>query len=148
MSAGAFINGALLRDFIFSRDTTNGGAQHHSVGARAGRLLSFHRLVIRQQQSRQPRFGLECERQPRVSNYAFNGAVLPTNNVQYSFSFITAADEDGQVLIGGRHNPATVDAAGAASFGVFFNGMQIETATTSPPLPRKRSAAENQSPIE
>src|SRR5439155_11844229 len=67
-----------------------------------------------------------------TNNYTFNGAVLPTNDSQYQFTFRTTANASGGVLLSGRRDSTSVDGAGAASFGVFLNAFQIAAVSTFP----------------
>jgi hypothetical protein len=65
-------------------------------------------------------------------NYTFDGRVAPTTDSQYTFNFPATATGSGQLLIQGRRKPS-VDTAGAQSFGVFLNALQVEIGLPDPP---------------
>jgi|GEM_PF-4239390 hypothetical protein len=67
-----------------------------------------------------------------VANYTFDGGVAPTTDTQYTLNIPVTATESGQVLLQGRRKPS-VDTAGAQSFGVFLNALQVETAPPEAP---------------
>lgn len=129
-AAPDFDQALLLRDVVFSGDTTtNGGLNIQIDGLTAG---EFYRVTIWSYDN--------SSTGNRVSDwfangllaraaYAFNGSVLPTNNLQYQFSFKIAASAGGQLLILGRRNPATSSAG-----GVFLNALQLEVTTPDPPV--------------
>src|SRR5207247_2175684 len=67
-----------------------------------------------------------------VSDYTFDGRVLPTNDLQYRFTFVVAASGTGQILIQGRRDSTSVGTGGAADFGVFLNALQLEPTDPRP----------------
>lgn len=129
VDSGAFTQGFLLRDFIFSRDNAgNGGLDVTINGLTANQL--YH-VVIWSFDS-----GSGGTRVSDWSvngtlmkdNYTFDGRVLPSSNAAYRLSFDATADGSGTILIQGRRENS-VDGNGAASFGVFLNAFQIAAPT-------------------
>lgn len=129
-----FTDSALLKDFVFSRDTTgNDGLDVSIAGLEASR---YYRCVIWSYDN--------GSGGSRVSdwfangtlvkeNYTFDGRVLPANNLSYRFSFVVASDAAGILAIQGRRKPST-DTAGAATLGVFLNGLQVEPTFPEPAI--------------
>ena len=60
-----------------------------------------------------------------TNNYTFNGAVSPTTDAQYRFSFTASANASGAAFISGRRDPTSVDGGNVASFGVYLNALQV-----------------------
>jgi hypothetical protein len=133
VDSGMFTDGLLLRDFVFSRDLNgNGGLDLIIAG-----LVPNHnyRVVIWSFDSGSGGARVSDWSANGVSvreNYTFDGRVLPTNNDNYKFNFLSAADATGTLLIQARRDSASVDANNVASFGVFLNALQV-TPEGSPP---------------
>jgi len=135
VDSGSFTGGNLLRDFVFSRATGAGvieGIDVTIAGLTANTpyqftIWSFDSGSLGNRVSDWFANGTEV-----VSDYAFNGSVLPTDDSQYHFMFTASTNGAGQMVIGGRRDPASIDGAGAASFGVFLNALQIDTVVPEP----------------
>ncbi|HTD68339.1 MAG TPA: LamG-like jellyroll fold domain-containing protein [Candidatus Limnocylindria bacterium] len=145
VDGGAFSNGALLRDFAFSRDNANGGLDITIAGLTPSSFYRFTIWSYDNSSGGNRASDWSANGNLVISNYAFNGTVLPTNNAQYNFAFIALADIAGQVIVSGRRNPASVDAANppVPNFGVFFNGLQIEVAAPQPVLTSQPAGSTN-----
>lgn len=132
--SGALTESLLLRDFIFSRDNTStNGLDVWVTGLAPGQeyqatVWSFDSGSPGNRVSDWYANGL-----PVASNYTFNGSVLPAANTNARFGFAARADAQGRLWIAGRRDPASVDAGGAASFGVFLNALQLSRVL--PPTP-------------
>lgn len=126
-NSGAFTESLLLRDFVFSRDDTGtGGLDIGISGLEANRA---HRLTVwsYDTSSMGNRVSDWSANGVSVTNgYTFNGSTLPTANDQYRFKFDTTATGAGTILLSGRRNLAS------ATFGVFFNALQIERLSPAP----------------
>jgi len=128
VDGGAFTQGLLLRDFVFSRDTNSGGLDITIEGLLAEQ---FYKVTI---------WSFDSGSNPnRVSdwfangvqvqdNYTFTGSALPTSDLQYQFSFQAAASPSGQLAIQGRRDPSSA----AATFAVFLNALRLEIGTPDP----------------
>ena len=123
---GALTESLLLRDFIFSRE--NAGTEGLTVQISGLEADAEYAVILWSYDNGSPGRrvsdwyvnGLQV-----VTNYTFDGRVLPTANEQYRLMFHARADASGQMWITGRRNPASVDGANAASFGVFLNALQL-----------------------
>ena len=130
INSGSFTESLLLRDFIYSLDTTGtGGLDVVTSGLMPNRP---HRLTVWSYDSGSPN--------NRVSNwsingvvvtngYTFNGSILPTSNARYSFGLDATTDGSGRILLSGRRSLTSL----ANSPAVFLDALQVsELATVSP----------------
>jgi hypothetical protein len=120
----------LWRDFIFSRDTNSGGLDITIDGLVASQVYkvtiwSFDSGSTGNRVSDWSANGIL-----QRDNYTFNGSNLPTNDLQYQFSFKVAATPAGQLLIQGRRDGPPA----ANNFAVFLNAFQIEPSVADPPV--------------
>ena len=128
-NSGDFTTENLLRDFVFSRATGFGvtdGLDLTLTGLAPRTpyiftIWSFDSGSAGNRVSDWFANGVEL-----VSDYAFDGRVLPTTDTQQRFSFTASTDASGQIIIGARRDDASVDGIGAASFGVFLNALQVD----------------------
>lgn len=132
VNGGTFSQELLLRDFVFSRDLGTGGLDVTIEGldpdtAYKVTLWSFDSGSGGTRVSDWFANGTLVR-----GDYTFDGRVAPTTDAQYKFSFPVTANGTGQVFIQGRRKNS-VDAAGAQSFGVFLNALQVEIGPPDPP---------------
>lgn len=128
-NSGALTTSDLLRDFVFSRATGAGNTDGFDLtiaGLAANQpyrftIYSFDSSSLGNRVSDWFANGVEV-----ISNYSFNGSVLPADDTQYQFSFTASTDAAGQIVIGGRRDDASLDGASAPSFGVFLNAIQLD----------------------
>ncbi len=126
-NSGAFTESLLLRDFIFSLDSAGtGGLDINVTGLAANQN---HRLTV---------WSFDGQSSgDKVSNwyangvlvnqdYTFNSLVLPTSNEQYRFSFESAANGSGRILLSGRRDTTS------SSTGVYLNALKIESLAFQP----------------
>jgi len=135
LNSGALTTENIFRDFVFSRATGAGitdGLDVTIAGLAANTpfmftIWSFDSGSAGNRVSDWFANGTEV-----VTDYAFNGSVLPVDDLQYQFTITASTNATGQIVIGGRRKAASVDAAGAASFGVFLNALQIDAVVPEP----------------
>jgi hypothetical protein len=133
--SGSFTKGDLLRDFVFSRATGAGVTDglDVTIAGLSGNtpyqftVWSFDSGSAGNRVSDWSANGVEL-----VSDYAFNGSILPTDDTQYRFMFTATTNSAGQIVISGRRDVASVDGNSAASFGVFLNAIQVDTVIPEP----------------
>jgi hypothetical protein len=145
VNSGAFTDSLLLRDFVFSREQT--GTSGLDVTVEGLTPDAFYRVTIWSFDTGSGGNRVSdwtANGNVAISGYAFNGNVLPTTNTQYRFSFVAVANGSGQVVVSGRRNPASVDTAGAAQFGVFLNALQIEPTDPRPSITAQPQGRTNQ----
>lgn len=126
---GIITTGDLLRDFVFSRATGFGvtdGFDLTIAGLAANTpytftIWSFDSSSAGTRVSDWFANGIEM-----VSDYSFDGRNLPSSDTQYQFSITASTDAAGQIIIGGRRDDASLDAAGLPSFGAFLNAIQVD----------------------
>lgn len=123
-----FTNATVFQDFIFNQGatTTNSGISLRVQGLVSNQtytftLWSFDSGSAGNRVSDWYANGILVR-----NNYAFNGAVPPTSNSQYKFSFNATANSSGEVLIQGRRDSSSVDQNNAAATGVFLNALEID----------------------
>jgi hypothetical protein len=136
-----FTDGLLLRDFVFSRDVGTGGLDVAVDGLTPSQFYKVTIWSFDSSSTGRRVSDWKANGNVVMTDYTFDGRVLPTNNIQYRFSFIVAASETGRVLIEGRRDPASVDTANAASFGVFLNALQIEPTQPQPSIVTQPASA-------
>jgi hypothetical protein len=122
VNSGDFTESKLLVDFVFARDTTV--AQGMDVAVEYLEPNAPYRVTIWS-------FDNGSVTLDRISDwmangelvkeaYTFFGSNLPTSNDQYQFSFDTASDDAGAILIQGRKN-----ASAGGSLNVFLNALAV-----------------------
>ena len=130
---GAFTDSLLLRDFVFSRDQTGlGGLDVAISGLNPAEIYSIKLWSWDQQSGGTRTSDWYTNGTLAYANWSFDGRVYPSNNLQYTFSFTGVADGTGTLLFSGRRKSTSVDTAGAASFGVFINALQVAPVTLVP----------------
>ena len=120
VNTGAFTEENLLRDFVFSTPTT--GAEGLDVTIRfltpnqvyKGTIWSFDQANTPARVSDWFANGVLVK-----DDYSFDGAVLPTDNQQYQFSFDVTTDAQGTIVIQGRRE---VSGTGVS---VFLNALRL-----------------------
>jgi hypothetical protein len=120
----------LWRDFIFSRDTNSGGLDITIAGLVGSQVYKVTIWSFDSGSTGDRRSDWFANGLLQKDNYIFNGSNLPTNDLQYQFSFKVVATPAGQLLIQGRRDGAPV----ANNFAVFLNAFQIEPTTADPPV--------------
>lgn len=120
VNSGAFTTQNLLRDFVFSRDQAGTtGLDLTITGLTPNQSYS---MTIWSYDSGSPgnRVSDWTANGVLVKNdYTFDGNSLPATDSQYQFSFDTAADAGGKIVVNGRRDPAS------NQFGVFLNAFQL-----------------------
>src|SRR5262245_22079827 len=119
VNGGAFTESLLLRDFVFSTDSTGTGGLDVAIGGLSPN--SLHQLSVWSFDSGSSgnRVSDWYANGALVTNdYTFSGTNLPTSNVQYRFSFEAISDGSGTILLSGRRDPTSVDQNNVPSFGV------------------------------
>lgn len=125
-NTASFTQAALLQDFIFSRDNTgNGGFDVEISGLQANAsypvtIWSYDNGSGGTRVGDWSAGGIVVK-----EDYTFDGRTLPADDMSYQFSFNTTSDAAGKILIQGRRDSTSVDANGAASFGVFLNALRV-----------------------
>ncbi len=123
---GALTTGALLRDFVFSRDNSGTSGLDVFVGGLSPGQPFYFSVWSYDNSSAGARVsdwfanGLQF-----TNNYTFNGATLPSSDSQYRIGFLATASASGLVIVGARRDTTSVDQNNAASFGVFLNALQV-----------------------
>jgi len=126
-NSGAFTESFLLRDFLFSRDNTGTGGLDIDISGLTSSLTyrvtvwSFDDSSFGAKVSDWYANGLLVK-----TNYTFDGAVSPTSNDQYQFTFDTTANGSGQILIAGRRDLTS------SSYGAYLNALKVETLSPIP----------------
>jgi len=126
LNSGSFTDSLLLRDFIFSRETTGTGGLDATVSGLASNAP--HQISVWSFDSGSP--GGRCANWFAngvlvKDKHRFSGAVLPTSNNDYKFTFTATSDALGRVLLSGRRDTTSTNTAGTADLGVFLNAFQI-----------------------
>src|SRR5439155_3293774 len=108
-NSGSFTESLLLRDFIFSTDTTGTGG----FDVLASGLTPSHpyRLTLWSYDSGSPNNRVSDWSANGVvgtNAYIFNGSSLPTSNARYRFGFDATSDGAGRILLSGRRNTASL----------------------------------------
>ena len=123
----AFTESQLLRDCVWSHDTTTNGGLNVLIE----NLPPTNRLQV-------TIWSFDDANAPvRASDwygngvllrraYQFTNSVLPIRNDQYRFSFTATVNASGQLLIEGRRNPMSTNAMGSRWPAVFLNALQID----------------------
>jgi hypothetical protein len=117
-----FTEERLLRDFVFTRDATNG--QGLDVAVEFLKPSTLHTVTVWS-------FDSGSVGSSRISDwsangalvrgaYAFIGSELPTSNDRYRFSFDATSDAQGTILLQGRRNDAA-----AGGINVFLNALRV-----------------------
>ncbi len=126
-NTATFTNAQILQDFIYneSATATNSGLSVRVQGLVSNQVYqftiwSFDSGSLGHRVSDWFANGVLVR-----DNYSFNGAVLPTSNSDYHFSFSATANSSGEILIQGRRDSASVDQNNAAAIGVFLNALEI-----------------------
>lgn len=128
-AAPDFTQSALLRDVVFQGSTTNGDGLRVTIDGLTPSqwykvtIWSYDNSSTGNRVSDWTANGFQVR-----SAYTFNGSILPTNDLQYQFSFQIPATPGGQLQIDGRRNAGTASAG-----GVFINAMRVELTTPEPP---------------
>jgi hypothetical protein len=123
---GAFTESLLLRDGVYSRDTTTNGGLNVLIenlppsNRVQVTIWSFDVLSIPVPTSDWYANGV-------LGRYAyrFTNSVPPISNEQYRFSFTAVVDAAGHLLIQGRRNPMSTNQVGVQP-GVYLNALQID----------------------
>ena len=134
LNSGAFTQGLLLRDFVFSRDVGNGGLDITIDGLTANQFYKATIWSFDTSSGGRRVSDWSANDNVVINDYTFDGRVLPTNDLQYRFTFVVGASDSGEVLIQGRRDSTSVDTANAPSFGVFLNALQLEPTDPRPSL--------------
>ncbi|MEY2408774.1 MAG: hypothetical protein QOF48_1444, partial [Verrucomicrobiota bacterium] len=129
-NSGGFTESLLLRDFIFSADTTGTGG----LDVLAAGLASSHayRVSVWSYDSGSPNNRVSdwsANGMVVTNGYTFNGSTLPTSNERFRFTFDSTSDGAGRILVSGRRNAASL----ASSPAVFLNALQIFELASVPP---------------
>jgi hypothetical protein len=128
-NAVSFTQERLLKDFIYSPDTTtSGGLNLDFTGLTPSTL---YRVTIWSYDNSSPGTRVSdwfANGAQVIDNYTFSGSVLPTNNALYQFSFTAYSTAGGGLLVQGRRDAATSTAG-----GVFVNALQIDLTVPDPP---------------
>ncbi|HQL75605.1 MAG TPA: LamG domain-containing protein [Phycisphaerae bacterium] len=119
VNSGAFTQDKLLRDFVFVSGTAAAdGLDLLIQGLGANELYEVTLWAFDTGSGGGRSSDWFANGVLVADNYSFNGAVLPTSNDQYAFSFLAYADEDGELLLAGR-------AAGGSNPNVFLNALEL-----------------------
>jgi hypothetical protein len=125
--AGAFTQGALLRDFVFASaaDPDTSGLDAHLTGLMPNwpykvTVWSFDTGSGGNRVSDWFANGTQV-----IENYTFNGTVPPTSNADYQFSFPAWVDGTGGLTIAGRQD------ATSSSHAIFLDGLQVSHLPTA-----------------
>ncbi|HEY3395955.1 MAG TPA: chitobiase/beta-hexosaminidase C-terminal domain-containing protein, partial [Lacipirellulaceae bacterium] len=123
VDSGAFTDGQLLQDFVFSRDIGTGGLDVRIDGLEPG---AIHTLTVWSFDSGSPgqRTSDWTTNGIAIDDYSVEGGTPPASNETYRFSFVVAANAQGQILLQGRKDESTSD------FAVFLNALKLETGDT------------------
>lgn len=128
---GAFTEGRLLRDFIFSREVTGTGGLEVTInGLEPNRP---YRLTVWSFDSgsaggRASDWYINGDL--LTNGYRFGGQALPTSNEQYRFNLDGSADSNGTLLLSGHRSSSSTNVSGANDLGVFLNALQISSLST------------------
>ena len=118
----AFTESLLLRDFVFSTDSTgNGGLDLTVAGLAPGRTHRFTVWSFDTGSTGNRVADWHANGVQVADDYTFNGSVHPVANEQYRFIFDAPADAAGQVVLSGRRVPPSSD-----SYGVFLNALRVD----------------------
>ncbi len=131
VAGGAFTQAQLLQDFVFARDSSgNEGLDVTVLGLvpNAKYPVTIWSFDTSSNGFRVSDWYVGDE--VVMEDYTFDGreddVAPPTfDDTRFRFDFVAQADETGTLVIKGRRDSASVDTAGAASFGVFLNGLRI-----------------------
>lgn len=127
LNSGAFAETLLLRDVLFSQDSTGtGGLDLNLAGLTPN---AAHRLTVWSfdgQSSGNKVSDWYANGSLVKGDYLFNAATPPTNNNQCRFTFDASANGSGAMLVSGRRDAASV------SFGVYLNALKVERLTPQP----------------
>ncbi|HTD85908.1 MAG TPA: hypothetical protein VK850_04970 [Candidatus Binatia bacterium] len=126
---GAFSDGQLLRDCVYSPDTTTNGGLNVQIDNLSGSNRFLVTVWSFNEDSAPIRASDWYANKVLVRRgYQFTNSVLPVRNDQYRFSFTAFTDAAGQLLIEGRRNPVSTNANGAIFPvpGVYLNALQID----------------------
>jgi hypothetical protein len=119
---GAFTQEQLLRDFVFSRDTTP--EQGMDVTAEYFKPNTAYTVTIWSFDNGSVTLDRISDWSangiPVRTGYTFFGSNLPTTDDQYRFTFATVSDGDGKIVISGRRSPAA-----GGGLNVFINAVEI-----------------------
>lgn len=129
VNSGAFTESLLLRDFIFSTDSTGTSGLDISLGGLAPN--GAHRLTVWSYDSGSVGARVSdwsANGMLAVNNYTFDGGILPTSNTQYRFTVDTTASGGGTILLSGRR-----DTSSSGGLGVFLNALQVSTLSFTAP---------------
>lgn len=126
LNSGSFTDSLLLRDFIFSRETTGTGGLDATISG----LASNAPLQITLWSFDTGSTGGRCANWFAngvlvKDKHRFSGAVLPASNEVYKFTFSATSDALGRVLLAGRRDPTSTNTAGTADLGVYLNAFQV-----------------------
>lgn len=131
-NSGDFSEALLLRDFVFSMDRTGTGGLDVTIEGLTPNLP--HRVTIWSYDAGSAGSRVanwSANGSPLITQYTFNGSVLPTSDSQYQFTADASADANGRIRITGRRDPSSVSSSGSADFGVFLNAFHL--AAINPP---------------
>jgi hypothetical protein len=120
-NAGAFTEGALLRDFVFSRDFIGGQGLDLSIAGL--RPNQAYQVSVWSFDSGSPGARISdwlANGTPVRTGYTFDGASLPLSNESCRFDFSVQSSPAGQVQVAGRRNPAS-----APSTSVILNAIRL-----------------------
>jgi hypothetical protein len=129
LNDGIITTADLLRDFAFSRAgaaSVTDGLDLTIAGLRPNTLYTFTIWSFDSGSAGTRVSDWFLNGNELVSNYTFDGRVLPTSDTQYQFSMTGLTDSTGQAIIGGRRDDTSLDSNNAASFGVFLNAIQVD----------------------
>src|SRR6185369_13509746 len=122
----AFTESLLLRDYVYSRSRTNNGGLDITVEGLAPNKVHAVTIWSFDTQSTGQRVSDWYANGALMrDNYTFNGQVLPTNNLQYQFTFEVVSDSSGRIGISGRRDSSSVGLTGQPDYGVFLNALQV-----------------------
>jgi hypothetical protein len=129
MNTGAFTDGLLLQDFVFSRANTGTGGLDVTIDG----LVPGDTYTLTVWSYDSGSTGLRTSdwsaNGVTMANYGFDGAATPTSNDTYRFGFVVAANNQGNIVLQGRKDESTND------FAVFLNALRLETGDTLNPPP-------------
>ena len=122
-----FTEGQLLRDCVWSPDsTTNGGLNIVLEGFPATNrfLVTIWSFDDNSQPIRASDWYANKVLARRA--YQFTNSIMPVDNEQYRFSFTAVTDGVGQLLIEGRRNAMSTNDFGNRLPSVYLNALQID----------------------
>lgn len=124
---GAFTESQLLRDCVWSPDTTTNGG----LNVRIENLPATNRFLVTVWSFDELSAPIRASdwyanKVLRRRAYQFTNSVMPTRNDQYRFSFTAVTDGAGELLIEGRRNAMSTNEFRNILPGVYLCALQID----------------------